>query len=622
MLHQSFRQVFVTNTPVLLPEGQTVDAIAVGQVGVLDGKSYVATTAPTYGKNKALYLVWGQPDLPQSILGGPNQNEYSKLIKGKLIRNFRGQKASRGQNQVVTVGFSGDVSDTDTMSAKPGQLYELFLNLTGEAITKEYSAQGIQRRYYYRKDIVDDCVDTCVDVDPREVAQFFAKQINGDKTINRYVKALINEDCTPDVPAGTTRTLYNFKLTTADSKDYYALGLVQAQYPGLGVKRIGEDGINSVYSVTRDANTTPAAFSNAGTLVIPDCDTCPTGYTLINTGFAYKVVRNDAGNDAAKTAIATEFGIDGTERVARTAYEFGQSTYTVVSDTELADAAGLESLGEVRQSCVLTTPTTIAWVADGTLLQAAKTYRVTLADDICGNDRLADVQAAYPDNVVTLVDAAGDCVHSYDMVVYSNPYEVGCGIEQATFNAPTSFEGAEWRALPDAPLANGTVCKTGLRLEVGVVHPVTNEVTFDSFPYDASAVYLEVSSGNQDYNSNIPLENLWAVKYIQNVKFPKGAGAYIQKLEQDSLAYNRKVRSQDAYIRQLEAYEFQAKQGLFYDEYVLEFDFEYMVGGWSQRYTDSYSVFVYVPEGQGKAFETAINSYLASSNINIEPVIL
>lgn len=623
MLHQSFRQVFVSNIPVLLPEGQTVENIAVGQVAIVDGKTYKSTTTPTYGKNPAIQLVWGMPDLPQNILGGPNQNEYSKLIKGKLIRNFRGKRAARGQNQIVTVGFSGDVSDTDTLFAKPGHLYELFLNVTGETITKEYSNQGIQRRYYYRKDIIDDCVDTCVDVDPREVANFLAKQINSDKTINRYVKVSVVEDCTPDLPAQTTRTVYKFRLITADNKDNTSLGLVQAQYPGLGVKRVGEDGLNSVYEITRTANTLPAAFSNAGTLIIPDCDTCPAGYTLINTGFAYKVTRQDAGNPAAQTAIATEFGIDNTERIARTSYEYGQSVYTVVSDTALADAAGLESLGEVRQSCILTTPATIAWVADGTLIEIAKTYRLTLADDICGNDRLADVQAAYPDNVVTLVDAAGDCVHSYDIVTYSQPLEVGCGIDVAQFQKPRGFEGAEWRELPEEGTPDGTVCKTGLRFEVGVVHPTTNEITFDSFPYDASAVFLEVSSGNQDYSdSAVPLENLWAVKYIQAVKFPQGAGAYIQKLEQDSLAYALKFRSQDAYIRQLEAFEFQAKQGLFYDEYVLEFDFSYMVGGWSQRYTDSYSLFVYFPEGQGKAFETAINSYLASSNINIDPVIL
>ncbi len=47
-----------------------------------------------------------------------------------------------------------------------------------------------------------------------------------------------------------------------------------------------------------------------------------------------------------------------------------------------------------------------------------------------------------------------------------------------------------------------------------------------------------------------------------------------------------------------------------------------MVGGWAQRYTDAYSLFVYFPEGQGKAFEAAINNYIASAAIDIDPVIL
>src|SRR5688572_7540243 len=98
MLNQSFRQVFVTNNPVLLASGTTVD-LAVGQVGIFDGKSYAATTAPTYATNKAISLWYGMPDVPTFLMAGiPQTNQASKLIKGKLLKKIRRKSAHRGQN--------------------------------------------------------------------------------------------------------------------------------------------------------------------------------------------------------------------------------------------------------------------------------------------------------------------------------------------------------------------------------------------------------------------------------------------------------------------------------------------------------------------------------------------
>jgi len=81
MLNQSFRQVFVTNSPALLAGGATVENIGVGQVGFVDAKTYKGVTSPTYAKNKALQIVQGTPDLSYLPLmaGVPNENVYSHL---------------------------------------------------------------------------------------------------------------------------------------------------------------------------------------------------------------------------------------------------------------------------------------------------------------------------------------------------------------------------------------------------------------------------------------------------------------------------------------------------------------------------------------------------------------
>ena len=85
----SYRQCFVSNTGTLLADGQTVDALAVGQIGILDGKTHKAVSVPTYAKNKAIKAVWGTPDLNVGEFGGvPNENEYR--VKCDHCGNFVG----------------------------------------------------------------------------------------------------------------------------------------------------------------------------------------------------------------------------------------------------------------------------------------------------------------------------------------------------------------------------------------------------------------------------------------------------------------------------------------------------------------------------------------------------
>jgi hypothetical protein len=103
--------------------------------------------------------------------------------------------------------------------------------------------------------------------------------------------------------------IFKFQLTIPDTQDAYSLAQVQQQAPTFNIKRVGTDGYNSIYETTSTANTAPTAFSNAGIISIPDCSTCPTGYTLQPTGFVYTVKRADAGDSTALTAIKTAYGI-------------------------------------------------------------------------------------------------------------------------------------------------------------------------------------------------------------------------------------------------------------------------------------------------------------------------
>jgi len=628
-LNQSFRQVFVTNSPALLADGATVENIGVGQVGFVDAKTYKGVTSPTYAKNKALQIVQGTPDLSYLPLmaGVPNENVYSHLIKGKLIKNFRGKAAKRGRNQIITVGNSGDVSDTDTISAKSGDQKFFYLKLTGPAIDKLYSNQGITRQYEVNGGCVDDCTDTCaVLADPRPLAESLALQINTDPYVNKFVKASVITQCTPALGAATTVNCYRFEVRVCDTQDDISLGIVQGQYADDKVTRIGKEGSLSVYQVVRDTNTLPADVSNAGFILIPDCPTCPSGYTEVTSGYVYTVTRQDAGDAGALNSVKATYGISSsTESGARISYQFGQSIYVLVSDTAqtVQGSDGFVFAGQTRNSCVIAAPSTVAWGLAETQVKYTQTYRITIADSICGTDRLTDIQAAFPALVVTLVNAAGSCVHTYETTVYSQCVSTGCSLDTLVFSAPQPFEGSEWVKQAEAALPTGTVCLVGVKIEVAFVNRITGECTYDYFPYESDTIHIQASNYDPNYNNSPEAcTTYWPVKEIQSFQHPAGFGAHIRKMEEKSKSYDLRERSFDPVVREIEGYSFQAIPNAYYDEYVLDFEFEYKVGGWSEKYTDSYSISIFVPEGQGTSVENAVNSYISSVGIDIDPVVL
>src|SRR5688572_15615412 len=178
MQNQSFRRVFVSNTPVLLASGTTVD-LAVGQIGIFDGNTYAATTAPTYATNKAITIWQGMSDVSHLPLmaGVPQTNQASKLIKGKLLKKIRRKSASRGQNQVVAIGFDG-IDVTKTLSARCGDVRTVYIKATGNPIDKLYSTKGFIRQYRIDTGCCDECGgDSCADVDPSVLADVLVEKI-------------------------------------------------------------------------------------------------------------------------------------------------------------------------------------------------------------------------------------------------------------------------------------------------------------------------------------------------------------------------------------------------------------------------------------------------------------
>jgi hypothetical protein len=604
-----------------------VDSLAVGQIGVLDAKTMLAVTAPTYAKNKALKAVWGTPNISNGdFFGAPNENEYSKLIKGKKIKRFRAKAARRGQTPVYTLGWSGDVSDTDTLTAKPGEIKTLWVKLSGTVIDRLYTTQGLVKQIVLEGPCIDNCSDTCENIPCPDMARQIVDKIGKDKDLSKFIRTKALISCDPAEDAPTTTTCYRFILTVCDTGDGAALGVVAAQYPNETITVLRRAGALTTYIVTKDANSAPAAFSQQG-VFIPECPTCPTDYTLIPKARTFQVKVGPAVSVANVQAAFT-----GDTSVTLVNHDPEFRTYMVTFPTTIGNAAVVAEattagyiateIGIQENICQQTTPTTVAWAADGTRIREERKFRITLMDSVCGTDRLADLQAAYPTLVVSVVDAAGSCVHTYETTVKTNCYEVGCGVENITVEAPQMFEGAEWKAVVPPVADPLPECQCGVQFETAFFHTPTGECSFDAFPYENDVVHIQISQYNPDFNAD-PCEGEWAVKQIRGVEYPRGHGQFVRKLEQDSKRYDLRHRSADAVVRELEGYSLQADPNKFYDQYVLEFDTEWFTaGGWSEKYIQSFSLMFFVPEGTGAAIETLFNSYLTSAGIEEDGAVI
>lgn len=623
MLNQSFRQVFVTNTPVLLASGTTVD-LAVGQIGIFDGRTNAATTLPTYATNKAIYLTQGMPEVPAFLMAGiPQTNQHSKLIKGKLLKKIRRKSASRGQNQVVAIGFDG-IDTTKNLTAKCGEVRTVYIKATGNPIDKLYSKQGFIRQYRLDTGCCDECGgDSCADVNPSVLADALVEKINNDPKWNAGGGQLFRARKILSTALSTVgATLYNvYQLSIADNGDDASLATVQVQYPGFIVKRVERNGIISTYELIK-TGAAPAAFTNAGLFTIADCGTCPAGYTLNASGFIYVLVRPDAGDAAATTAVNTAYGLaaagEGATRILRDAPN-GLSTYIIISNTANQAAIGandeITALGAADGRCVLTTPTTTAWVDVGDLYSFPKVYHITLQDTVCGTSRLAELQAAYPDLVVTqLPDGPVDCIHGYETTIFSDPVAVDCTVDELNFPPLPAFEFIDWEAVTVTP---PTTTQAGVVIETAFVNRITGDCTFDYYPYEADTIHIQVSEYNADYNAS-PCEPRWPVTELQGLKYPQGVGAYVREQEKKSLSYFLMERSMDPAVREAEGYKLQTDPNLFYDEFTIEFDFKYKVLGWSEEYQDSYHLVIFVPEGSGNSLQQALVAYAESIGNDVE----
>jgi len=636
----SYRYVFAASTPTVPTSGTTVD-LGIGEIGVFDGKTYQATSGVSA---KSILIAQGVPStvFPQGVAKG-NFTLKTDVINGKAVKSWKKVVAQKGQGLITTLGFDG-VDTTKGLTVKEGDTFTYWVTLSGTPIAnllgdspKTHYAVWTEQ-FTIQLPCVAECTDTCgsyVDqniVADAVIAEFGKRKIIGGQLITDYVKATKLVSC--DTPSGLPTVSYTtYTLTIPDNGDQASLGKVQAEYPGVAVKRTKRVDIFSTYEVTTlTTDGAPAAYTNSGNPIVPACGECPsgcpTGYSLTTAQDVYIVQRplssnTDLHNGTAQTAFAealeASYSATSSEFLSFNGSVASVKLYFTAGTTVAALLADAVVLVETNTAiCTQDTPTSTAWVSCKTCTAAEKTFVISLSDS-CSVNYLELLQAQYGDGVELVEDNTDTCVSQFSLTVQSTNKDCdACADVTWTFAAPAPFQGIKWTEVL-GETGYGTGCVTGVRFESIYEQRKSKECFLKQVAYEFEPLFITLSTRNPDPNNFAVLcETDVPVTVTQNVKYPKGIGRVVaDQVIASNYAYNQPWRKNAA---ERDAFEYELGIDLYgyYDQYVLEFvtipsDSGSVSGfGTTQHQTFEYSFFY--PQGTGDAFETIVTAFIAANS--------
>ncbi|MCB1711382.1 MAG: hypothetical protein KDH96_02520 [Candidatus Riesia sp.] len=290
-----------------------------------------------------------------------------------------------------------------------------YLGYKDGCATVQFQIEAPNQGSFTMQEIIEKAVERLEDYD-----------MLGQVKLTEFVDIIpVNSENPASIPNAITQQFYN--LTLEDDGTYTALGRVQAQY-NQAVVRTSFDGNNSVYTMV--ASSLPSAYSESLAQVIKGCDDCPDGYDELEAGFITQISVEDDGADISATIEANVPGVVASSTV-KNLQDNGVGYYTFVTDDPLTDSeittflavsntlgtAKFTEIGDVVAVCENTDTTDTAWVAGEACSAIEEVYTITLADDECGQNRLAELQDAYPEltiylagtysNTVTLTGTSG-----------------------------------------------------------------------------------------------------------------------------------------------------------------------------------------------------------------------
>ena len=309
------------------------------------------------------------------------------------------------------VGYDG-INPSTALTFVTGQDEELDIELSGEPIgVFGYNDSMANVKLYFQKDSDD---QTNEEIVTKAIERLKETRLKENVPITEFIEVTpVNSEAADPSTGGVSHTFYNLNLT--DGQGSNDLGEVQAQYNGDKVTVTGTSGMQTTYTILRPTSEgAPTDFNIITSVAQQGCEDCPDGYDTYTEGVLYSVTLEDDGVDLSTTVDNLPGFIAGS--VIKQGQNGGIGSYTIVLDNKLTDGeiatflssnptAIVEFIVDLEALCSDTVTTTASWVAGDVCWAQTEDYTIQLKDDDCGNDRLAELTAAYPELAITVVQA-------------------------------------------------------------------------------------------------------------------------------------------------------------------------------------------------------------------------
>lgn len=612
--------------------------LAKGQLGIFDIKSNtrngLAAVSNFAGlsKDKKFEIRVGTHQNPATRTG----DSYSKSTRAFSLRDIESLTvhvpSTKKKVDEILVGYDG-INDDTALTFETGDSEELDIGLCGDAI----GALGFPKSSVNVKLYFDKLNDDETDQEIVEKAVETAKRtiLVDNIPLSDYVDIIpVNSENT-----ALTGTSYKFKhLKLNDAGDSNALAQVQAQYNGMRVEMTEHKNGVSTYTVLTEGSTLPTAFSVKTVDYLETCDTCPNGYETQTDGYLYSLTFQDDGDDdSSDVENFTNWMSDTT--VTKIGQEGAMGTYLAVFTKELTNAEitalttlatygkpslEMELVLDIKAACMKETTTTVAWVAGEECFASTDEYYIQLKDNDCGNSRVAELQAKYPDLNVQAEGTTGACQRKYKATVVTEVVCTECSDEiQDLFvsEAPTPYEKVEWTKKeknydPDA--------KMGILFRAKETVLVPNEGLRDAVPFIHTSVKLSIAGG---YNTGV-FENFkkgqgrFAVKVLSTQEDLENLGGNLWVYEDRDLTYFRGYPR----LRLDNGFENEMRKQILGEESVLKPDAQYIIYTLTVRpelsqnpfvaqKAERFNYMIAVELGKHKGIEEVLNSLVGASGL-------
>lgn len=456
----------------VLTTGGTLN-LANGQLAILDlslpntqnGRRAVNTFS---GKPKDTNFQIKMGVAPLAATRSISDKPYSSLpFKLSEVVDYKvfAPKVKGIKNDSFIIGYNGKAGTEIVLSENTSDVIDF--TLSGEAIgALGYQDNSVRVSLYLEYPYVDaDGFDLTTGLTPTmqqiiENAVDVAKRMTlmGGVSILDYIDIAPVNSLSPSLADITNEVSYTtFKLTLVDNGDQTALGRVQAQYPLWTVLTADRlEDTSTVYTVIAPTATVLADFTSTIPSYIKGCEDCTAGYSEVVEGVVYSISIEDDGVDVTASIDDVPGFVTGT--VIKQAQNDGVGIYTVVVDNALTEAEiaafkaanALKStsvfslVGDAAAVCENATVASTAWVAGAICNAIPEEYTITLSDDECGTDKLAELQAAYPDlsiavatvdlsTTITLTGTSGTANVNVEGVSYLSTFNTSLTITASDF---------------------------------------------------------------------------------------------------------------------------------------------------------------------------------------------